>query len=532
MQWALLSGLGLVWGAVLAWRIYIERRQPDAKRFAGDIGAGGILLLLNFAFFWRTLSGDVYQPADGGDLVSFLYPTYRYAASQISQWTLPLWNPHLYGGAPFIGDIQAGFLYLPNLLLFLINPGFTYETLQWLSIGHLYWAGLGMYVLLRTVRFGDESIMRPAALLGALAFQFSDALFIHLGNLNLIAVFSWLPWIFAAYWLALTRRNISWAIIASVLFAIANYAGHAQSSYYIGLALVVYTLIWLTLEIQGRAVHQASDEQQSWSRFIWERLRYLVVIGLLTLLLTAPILLPGYEMASYTDRQDYTYQDAIAFSLAPTQAIAGFFTPGFFGRGPQLYWSLWDRVETPYVGMVTLILALLGLVLAPRQVRKELWPWVGLSIFGLLVALGVYGIVHGLLFALLPGFDQFRAPARAIMLWAFAVSILGAVGVDVLARRWQDRKEPDNIETDQTHDRGVTVFMLVGSVVLVGIVVPILFWALLVTQGNDSDFLHASLAALSVVIAAGFWLATWAVLAGYRAGWFGSVLFGGLLDYL
>lgn len=100
--------------------------------------AGGVLLLLTFGFFWRTLSGDVYQPADGGDLVSFLYPTYRFAAAQVHQWTLPLWNPHLYGGAPFIGDIQAGFLYPPNLLLFLLWPEFPYNVMQWLSIGHLY----------------------------------------------------------------------------------------------------------------------------------------------------------------------------------------------------------------------------------------------------------------------------------------------------------------------------------------------------------------------------------------------------------
>lgn len=59
--------------------------------------------------FWRVLSGDVFQPADGGDLVSFLFPTYRFAASQISQWTLPLWNPHLYGGARLLAISKRDF---------------------------------------------------------------------------------------------------------------------------------------------------------------------------------------------------------------------------------------------------------------------------------------------------------------------------------------------------------------------------------------------------------------------------------------
>ena len=102
-----------------------------------DVIASALLLLLIAAFFWRTLSGDVFQPADGGDLASFLYPTYRFAAASLAHGELPLWNPTLYGGAPFIADIQAGFLYLPNVLLFLLNPNFGYEWMQWLAIGHL-----------------------------------------------------------------------------------------------------------------------------------------------------------------------------------------------------------------------------------------------------------------------------------------------------------------------------------------------------------------------------------------------------------
>ena len=51
------------------------------------------------------------------------------------------------------------------------------------------------------------------------------------------------------------------------------------------------------------------------------------------ILMTAPILLPAFEMAGYTVRQDYTYQDAIGYSLAPTQAIVGFFTPGLSVSG-------------------------------------------------------------------------------------------------------------------------------------------------------------------------------------------------------
>ena len=221
----------LLWSGAIVW-LTLRR---DQRRW--DLLCATLLAGMVTAFFWPTISGAVYQPANGGDLVSFLFPVYRFAARTLSLGRLPLWNPHLYGGAPFIGDIQAGFLYPPNLLLFLLNPTFNYRWMQLLSIGHLWWAGLGVYALARTL-----GCSRPAALLAGLAFGLCDILFIHLGNLNLIAVLSWSGWILAACHRALTRSSLVWAGVAAVLFAIANYAGHAQSSYYLGMAVGIYSL--------------------------------------------------------------------------------------------------------------------------------------------------------------------------------------------------------------------------------------------------------------------------------------------------
>ncbi|MCB0122613.1 MAG: hypothetical protein KDE31_09595, partial [Caldilineaceae bacterium] len=114
-----------LWTQFTTWLAW-EERHYLRRRHLADLLAVLLLLGLMIGFFWRTVSGDVYQPADGGDLVSFLYPTYRFAAAQLQQGILPLWNPTLYAGAPFIGDIQAGFLYVPNLILFWLWPNFDY----------------------------------------------------------------------------------------------------------------------------------------------------------------------------------------------------------------------------------------------------------------------------------------------------------------------------------------------------------------------------------------------------------------------
>jgi len=517
--WLLL--VGLVWLLVVAWLWRREQGQLPAAQRWGDVAAGGVLFLLALGFFWRILSGDVFQPADGGDLVSFLFPTYRFAAGEVAQGRLPLWNPTLYGGAPLIGDIQAGFLYLPNLLLFLVAPRFDYPAMQWLAVLHLYWAGLGLYVLLRTLRLDGAPPARLAALFGALAFMYSDALLIHLGNLNLVAVLSWLPWVLAAYVRALAGPSWRWVAIAALLFGLSTYAGHAQSSLYVGLALGLYTAGW----VAGGRWRAA---QAAW----WQPWAMLLGAAFTAGLLAAPVLMPAAELAGYSVRSDFTYQEAVAYSLAPTQALVGLVTPGFFGRGPALHWSLWERVELPYVGVAALLLALLGLIFAAPAVRRHLWIWGGIALFGLLVSLGVYGILHGLLTRLLPMFDQLRAPARALILWALGVSVLAAAGVDGILRQ-----APVEGRTTAylAQRRTASAILLGGAVVLGAVAVPLAYFALLITQQDATAFLRASLAALALVFAAAFWLATWAILAGRRAGAYGAlacaVLLTGLLYF-
>jgi len=521
--------VGLVWLAMLGWLRWREqqRSEPTETQPPGlylDILAGGVLFLLTCGFFWRTLSGDVYQPADGGDLVSFLFPTYRFAASQLQQGVLPLWNPHLYGGAPFISDIQAGFLYPPNLLLFLIQPDFGYRVMQWLAIGHIYWAGLGVYVLLRTLPLGDRGpVVRPAALLGALAFQLSDPLLTHLGNLNLIAVLSWLPWVLVVYHVGLARRSLRWTVLAALLFTVANYAGHAQSTLYIGLAVGIYTVVWWAMEIGYWRLENDQLAKRGFMKSLIANLQSPALILILTGLLTAPILLPALELTQYTERSEFTYQDTVGFSLAPTQTI-GLLTPGFFGHGPALHWGLWQRVETPYAGVATLILAVAAFVLADARRRRQLWPWLALALIGLITALGIYAIFHGWLTLLLPGFDQLRAPARALILWTLGVAVLAASGLDSIA---QNTGAPSAIRSTQY----VTLHAVLKIVafVLAGIATPLLYTALLLTQQDETSFLRASVAALAITLATGFWLVTWALIQARRAAWISAGIFCALM---
>lgn len=494
---------GLLWILTL-----LLLRRHEARAAAGlqrrrawlpaavDVGAGGLLFVLVAGFFWRTLSGDVFQPADGGDLVSFLYPTWRFAAGELAAGRLPLWNPHLYGGMPFVADIQAGFLYPPHLLLFLLRPEFPFSWLQLSSILHLYWAGLGVYVLLRTLRPGGCQVRPLAALVGAVAFAFCDPLLIHLGNLNLIAVLAWLPWVLAAFHRALEARSVRWAVGAALLFAPAILAGHAQSMLFVALALGIYALLWTAAALPRAA-------EPAWRPWA-VALGLLALSGGLAALLAAPVLLPALAHTPFTDRAAFTYQDTVGYSLAPAQLV-GLITPGFFGRGPALHWGLWQRVELPYVGVAALLMAVAALLLARRAERRALLPWTGIALLGLALGFGIYAIAHGWLTLLLPGFGQMRAPARALVLWALGVAVLAGCGADALARA--------AAEQSAVGPAALRRLLRTGTLLLVGVVLPLAFLALLLTQESETAFLRASLALLALVWAACFWAGTWLLVA-------------------
>ncbi len=392
------------------------------------LGAVGAATLL---FFWRLISGEVWMPAGGGDLAQFLFPTYHFAAEWWRQGIIPLWNPYLFAGMPFVGDIQSGIFYPLNLLTFFLSNPLTFGDLEYLSVLHFAVAGTGMYAFLRwgKLEIGDwrsevsdtphqqvssqAPISIAAALAGAIAFEFSDVFITHFGNLNLIAVAAWTPLVLLFYRRGVRDRRPFFAVLAGIVLAIAFFAGHIQAFLFIVLAVV----LWAAYEMICR-----------WRSSPVLPLGTLAITALIAFGLAAPSLLPNLEMTQFTLRADYSYEQAAQFSLPPAQLV-GLFVPGFFGRAPQNAWAPWPRVEVGYIGIFPLILALLAIVLR----RDRLTQFLSLAaLLGLVLALGGYSTLHGWLYQFVPGMAQLRAPARFIFLFDFATAALAALGFDLL----------------------------------------------------------------------------------------------------
>jgi hypothetical protein len=486
-----LLAVGLCWRAV---------RRGWRERWSAECAVAALLTLLSIGFFWQFwLLPDVAMPRGGGDLVSFLYPGYRFAAAALQRGELPFWDRHLFAGAPFAADLQSGLYYPPNLVAFLVARPFEYRALETLAALHYPVAGLSAYLLGR-----ELGLARLAAFASGVGFAFSGFTVAHLGHYNLLAAASWTPLALALGHRAFRRGDARWALLAGGAFALVLLAGHTQVGLYCALAL---GLVWLLrLWLDGAAP---------------PRLLALPLALGVGAAGAAVLLLPAFERTRLSIRSDISYAQAAEFAASPLGLVT-FVVPRFFGGNAADYWGLrWGLHESyAYVGVSGLVLAALGLVLARRREAAPLLAL--LAGLALLVALGETTPLQGWLYRLVPGFDKVRAPGRFLLFVDLALALLVGFGVQRLARApgWRDRPRL----------RPLLVGLAAGAALGALVVAPLFYLTLLRSQQADPTVFQRVLGASEGVnLAVGFLLASLLLLWRWRRradGWLPAAAVG------
>ena len=328
-----------------------------------------LILAVALAFTWPIFTPNYIIPQGGGDLVSFLWPNYRYAAkalhsaisnqqSAIFNLQSLLWNPTLYSGTPFLADNQNGFFYPPNFLLFLLLPDLPYISMELLVAFHLFLAGVGMYLLMRHEILEVGNWKLEVGLFSALAYMVSDIFIIHLGNLNTITAPAYLPLIFLGLRQALKPSAINYqpsansnqkseitnqkyatrnhalsvvegtqyAIFSGLMLGLSVLAGQAQMVYIVALLCGIYGLYELILQRHYRVL-------------LLRSITIIVALGL-----SAIALLPALELVRLTARAALSYAEASRYSLHPL-TLSAFLNPTVIGRGARDFWLPIDRAE-------------------------------------------------------------------------------------------------------------------------------------------------------------------------------------------
>ncbi len=341
-----------------------------------------------------------------GDTFLYFYPYWTAAADALRAGRVPLWNPYIFMGVPFLANSQAGFFYPLNWPLWLLLPT-PYAAGASILI-HLAIAMVGVYLAGRRAL----NLARGGAFLAAALFGLGGYLTAQVEHINQLQGLAWLPWGFVALAPLVkarggrrTWRDFTRPVLAvGALLALQLLAGHTQTAFISGVALA----LWLTL-------HAAQGPRRA--RFLWGAAVAMVAGAALAGLLAAAQLLPTLELAGQSSRQGgLPFNEVLSFSWHPLHLTRALL-PGY---GQPLF-----SEYVAYFPLTGLALAVLG----GWQWRRNpaVLPWVGLAVAGFILALGRFTPVYYLL-GQLPGFDLFRAPARWLVLAALGLSLLAGYG--------------------------------------------------------------------------------------------------------
>ncbi len=441
------SGLGVVLaGIALAWLV---GRLPGSRDRHRDGGAVLVLTAITTLFFWPVLLAGYAFPKGGGDLWGQLYPVWAFVAAQVRRGVFPLWDPLLMAGDPILSEAQYGLFNPLNWPLFALSPP-PIQAVLWRGMVSLLLAGVGMYLFL--THSPGLRLSRTAGLLGAVAYMLSDPFIVHLGHPQINDAMAWLPWSLLGLDWVLAGPDWRRAPLAGVPVALLVLAGHGQMALYGLMAMGLYGLWrWLALSAAARKRQPAGGFPFG---ALAGRLGWLALVAAVGFALAAPTLLPAVERMPWTTRSLVPEDQRRGYEFFPA-LLADTLAPHIHGRGPDGWWPAPDRVESGYVGAVALFLAALGLVAQRRRAAF----WIGLGGLALVFALGYQAPLYPAV-ARLPLFTDLWKTARAIYLTAFALAVLGALGLETLL---EDR-----------HRRLVTawgLFLAVGAIG-VGVAAP------------------------------------------------------------
>ncbi|MBI1298105.1 YfhO family protein [bacterium] len=449
------------------------------RRFLPHLLAALFLALFVMALFARLLFTD--RVLATGDILLYFYPYRDYAAAALREGQIPLWNPYIFSGVPFLANPQAAVLY----------P--LHWPLSWLPVTkqiyvsaalHAWILGLGGYVLLRRWHFGWTSALVAGIVLAGSGFY--GGLIGHLNQMNAAA---WLPWmasLFAIDDLRLTiaarhtrqdnrqssvqaanpaltsqqdnrqssivnRQSLLCVAAFSLLVALTLLAGHTQTAYInlfgVGVWIVIgaftiddsrLTIVrWRARMRRTKSTGQAPNETFTSQHEIVNRqssivnlLSNLLIYALgvvLGVLLSAAQLLPTLELSDLGLRSGgLTYWDATSFSLQPLNLLWTLL-PSYGLVDLSMVFGVAFTEFVGYVGTIPLLLALVGLWRSRGQ--RAWWFGVTFVVLGLFLALGRWNPLYYVLFQLVPGFDLFRTPARWLMLYTLGMAVLAALTI-------------------------------------------------------------------------------------------------------
>jgi len=373
---------------------------------------GIIVLFSDFIFSDKMLKGS--DTLNAGIFFRHFYVEYFKAFGSV-----PVWNPYIFAGIPFVDAFHGDTYYPLSILKFFGN---FYRALGLNLVIHIFLAGIFMFFTARQFR-----LSKTAATLSGVAYAFAGYLvsLVAPGHDGKIFVTTLFPLTMLFLDRAFERRPFLNFTLLGLVIGVIILSPHPQLSYYSLWAIALYGLFRLiNLFMQTKSVVKVVAPASL--------LVYAVIIGLL---ISAIQFYPGYVYTTeFSPRADTKrgYEWATSWSMNAEEAFSQI-VPEFSGTNEgegNYYWgknAFKDNSE--YLGIISIFLAFIGLFFGSR---KEAIFFGGLAAFTFIYALGGSTPLFKLFYYLIPKVKSLRAPSTIMFVTLFSVSLLAGMGLQFI----------------------------------------------------------------------------------------------------
>jgi hypothetical protein len=370
--------------------------------------------LSNSDSFWFKAPWAAQRPADlqraanpeFDDAPAVLQPFVRYTIRELPD--IPLWNPYIMAGRPFLADAQSAIFSPFSLPAYVL--GF-WTSLAWIAALKLWVAAFGAYVLGRAL-----GMRFAGALLTGVVYGFNLWLVTWLSYPH-ASVWALVPWLLVAADRVARRPSYGSAAALAALVGAQFLCGHPESSFH----ALVATVIFFALRVRA---HRAP----------WRRPTGVFVASLaggtalaaLTLLPFAALLLHSADL--------HQRAGSAASSHVRLKYALGIFLPGQWGKPTQTPIDLFLLARAFYGGAIALMLAAVALIIRPRGQRLVA------AVVGALVMMVVLGIPPVFqIVSHLPVFSRGHNTRLAIF-YLLCLALLAGWGLDDLITKRGDAR--------------------------------------------------------------------------------------------